>query len=102
MHCSNRFRTARCHLQSGEVKTQNGLAVTPTQMLEMAEAGIPINSINADSFYDDGKRTLDFEPTLDRQRGVDIGDLWENEQDIKYKTRKLYKMKGVVNANTSE
>lgn len=92
---SSSLRTARCHLLPGEIKTQPGLAVTPSEMLEMAEAGIPINSINAESFYDDGRRSLDVEPPIDRRRGVDIGDLWENDMEIRKKMRKLYKMKGV-------
>lgn len=98
---STSFRPARCHLQDGEVCTQPGLAVTPSEMLEMAEAGIPINSVNAESFYDDGRRSAGVEPPIDRRRGVDIGDIWENDMDIRKKMRKLHQMKGEENGSAS-
>lgn len=88
------LRTCKCVRRGDDIAPQNGLAVTPSQMLEMAEAGIPISSVTAESLYDDGKRTLDFEPPLDRIRGVDLCDLWENDQDIRHKMRKLHQMKG--------
>lgn len=85
-------RVAVCKRHSGEVVTQPGLALTPAKMLQMAQDGVPISSINAESFYDDGQRTPPDVPTLDRQRGVDLGDLWENNMDIRKKMRKLKSM----------
>lgn len=85
-------RFASIHREKGDLPVQTGLAVTPAQMLEMAQQGIPISSVNAEYMYDDGQRTVDFVPPLERQRRVEIGDLWENEMDIRKKTRKLYQM----------
>lgn len=75
-----------------ELPVQSGLAVTPAQMLEMASQGIPISSVGAEFMYDDGQRTVDFEPPLERQRRVEIGDLWESQMDIRKKARKLHQM----------
>lgn len=80
---------ARSFRQAGEMIVQNGLAVTPSQMLEMAQAGIPISSVNADFMYRDGDRKPPESPTMDMLRGVDIGDLWENMMETRRKMRKL-------------
>lgn len=85
-------RLAKCRRSAGETIVQSGLAVTPAQMLEMAQAGIPISSVNADHMYRDGYRDPGDVPTLDMQRGVDIGDLWENHMSLREKMRKLRKM----------
>lgn len=87
-------RMAKALRHGDDVFVQNGLAVTPSQMLEMAADGVPISSVNAEFMYDDGQRTPPDVPVLDRQRGVDLGDLWEHQQDIRYKMKKLYNMKG--------
>lgn len=81
---------ANCKRHGDDLPVQSGLAVTPRQMMEMAEQGIPISSVNAEFMYDDGTRTLAFEPPLERQRRVELGDLWENEMDTRKKTKKLY------------
>lgn len=86
--------------KSDELPVQRGLAVTPAQMLEMAQEGIPISSQGAEYMYDDGQRTVDFTPPLERQRRVEIGDLWENQMDIRKKTRKLYQMQSAESDKT--
>lgn len=91
---NSRFASVRREI--GELPVQTGLAVTPAQMLEMAQQGIPISSVNAEYMYDDGQRTVDFVPPLERQRRIEIGDLWENEMDIRKKTRKLYQMESEI------
>lgn len=83
-------RFANCHRKPDELPVQRGLAVTPRQMMEMAEQGIPISSVNAEWMYDDGMRNLEFEPPMERQRRVELGDLWETQQDVKKKTKKLF------------
>ena len=63
-----------------------GLAVTPAQMLEMTEAGVAISAFGLD--YDEG--SLDtFAATaqvpLERIRGIDVVDVWEAQQNARYK-----------------
>lgn len=91
-YSSDVSRMAHPKRQADELPVQRGLAVTPAQMLVMAQEGIPISSQGAEYMYDDGQRTVDFVPPLERQRRVEIGDLWENQMDIRKKARKLYQM----------
>lgn len=67
---------------------QSHLAMTPAEMLELQQKGVPISSQTVGATYDDGYRTLDFEPPLDQQRGIDIADLWETAQDVRKKVAK--------------
>lgn len=94
-------RLAVAERHGDDTFVQNGLAVTPSQMLEMASEGVPISSVNAEFMYDDGQRTPPDVPVLDRQRGVDLGDLWENQQDIRHKMKKLHKMKGAEDGSAA-
>lgn len=95
---SNRF--AHPKRRPDELPVQRGLAVTPAQMLEMAQAGIPISSVSAEFMYDDGQRTVAFEPPMERMRRVEIGDLWENQMDIRKKTRKLYHTESISDSKS--
>lgn len=58
------------------VHVQDGLSVTPAQMHEMTQHGIPISSQMSDSmFYDgDSKPLTDIDPLM--RRGVDAVDAW--------------------------
>lgn len=81
---------ASCKRESFEQDVISGLAITPARMQALTRDGVPINTqANAMSF-DDGYRTLDFEPPADLQRGVDIAELWEQGRDIKDKMKKYY------------
>ena len=51
-----------------EDKTIPNLALTPAQMLDMAEHGIPISNGNLAQLYDDGTVNPSWEIDLDRQR----------------------------------
>lgn len=64
---------------------QSGLGVTPAQMLEMTNRGIPISPANLGLVYQQGVGNLDFQPPLEYQRGIDMGQLWEAQQDSKRK-----------------
>lgn len=73
-----RFPYAHKHVQSG-------LSVTPSEMLQLAQQGIPISSHFDDSKFDDGDTkslgTIDFI----HQRGLDIVDVWEHQKDSRKK-----------------
>lgn len=66
---------------------QNGLAVTPSQMLDLTNRGVPITPANLGLQYIDGVSQSDFSVGMEYQRGVDIGDMWEHRQDMRKKMR---------------
>lgn len=70
-----------------EDKVQNGLAITPSKMQEMALRGIPVSTSNLGLGYEDGYSELDFTPPAEHQRGVDMSDLWELRQSSKKRLR---------------
>ena len=74
---------AACCRLDYEQAVQNGLSVTPVDMLELAKRGIPISSPNSNLLYDEGYKELEFTPTLDHIRGVDIADLWQHKMNMK-------------------
>lgn len=74
-----------------EDKTIPNLALTPSQMLDMAEHGIPISNGNLSQLYDDGTVNPSWDIDLDRQRGVDVNQMWEHNQEIKSRFKKAYK-----------
>lgn len=73
----------------GEQSVENGLAMTPAQMYDMAKRGLPITTQNLGITYDEGVSSLDFTPPLEHRRGIDFGDLYEARHDAKAKLRKL-------------
>lgn len=73
---------------TGEQDVQNGLAMTPSQMFDMAQRGLPITTQNLGVTYDEGYSNLDFTPPAEFRRGVDLGDLYEMRMDAKSKLRK--------------
>lgn len=84
---NRKTRFSYCKRHSFESDVQNGLAVTPAKMLQMAEHGIPITAQLSGAVYDEGVSNLDFTPPLECTRGVDIGDLWEARENLKSKVR---------------
>lgn len=82
-------KVATCKRASHEIRVKNGLAVTPSEMMKLAERGIPVS---AQSFgvFNDGESNPSWDIPLDRQRGVDAATLWQNEKDIKQKLRQAH------------
>lgn len=78
---------AHAHRREDETEVQNGLAMTPAQMYDMAMKGLPISTQNLGITYDEGYSNLDFTPPLEYQRGIDLGDLYEARMDAKQKLR---------------
>lgn len=72
------------------VKTKNGLAVSPSTAMAMAERGIPISAQMSSDFYD-GDDNPSWELPLERSRGIDPSDLWQMQQDSRSKIRKAVK-----------
>lgn len=74
---------AICKRSDVDLPVQNGLAYTPSKMLELAKQGIPISAqaISDDHFFEGD---TDYSPHVDiqYQRGIDINDLWNEQQRI--------------------
>lgn len=79
-----------------EEQVQSGLALTPSEMMEMANKGVPITPQNFDGLqYDEGYSKLDFDVPIEYRRGIDIGDCWEAEMDAKARLKSA-KDKGLL------
>lgn len=72
-----------------EEYVQTGLAVTPSEMLQMAQSGVPISSQMADNLFYDGDTSMAVELDPLDQRGLDIVDVWNMQHDARKKIRKV-------------
>lgn len=69
-----------------EQVVQNGLAVSPGNMLELTKQGLSISSQNQSQLYvDEGDFGIDV--PLEFQRGMDMADLWNARADVREKVR---------------
>lgn len=75
---------ANCKRRRGETPVQNGLAVSPADVLKMAEAGIPA-SAQMNSRMIDGHSGSDWNVPLEERRGVDIAAMWQESRNIRKK-----------------
>lgn len=95
MKIRNRFEYSAkscksCQRKENELPVYGNLVVTPSQMLNMAEKGIPISSQNTAFQPSDGESNPSFDIPLDRLRGVDPALMWESSQIIKQKARSAH------------
>lgn len=103
-HFSNNrtVRFASCKRHELEQDVVSGLAITPARMQSLTRDGVPINSQANAASYDDGYRTLEYEPPSELRRGVDMAELWEQGRDIKDRLKKYYhKMRPLDSAVTA-
>lgn len=63
------------------------LAVTPAEMMKLAEKGLPISGQNLSYLPSDGEPSPSWDLPLDQIRGIDPATLWENSQIIKERAR---------------
>lgn len=70
-----------------DLKVQGGLALTPSQMQNMSERGVPVSSQNLEGVYFDGDTRPSWDIPLDSQRGVDVATMWQRRKDIQAKLR---------------
>lgn len=56
-------------------------------MARMAERGLPVNNLNNQKVYYDGSPDATYHIGDERKRGVDVADLWENQQKLREKAR---------------
>lgn len=62
---------------------QHGLAYTPAKMKELSDKGIPVSTMTVDDMFFDGDFNTDFNVPIEEQRGLDMSEAWEAEQDAK-------------------
>lgn len=80
------YKFCTCKRSINETPVQPiSVVMTPQQALDMTAEGIPVSAqmANADLFYD-GDDNSDFIP-LDRRRGVDIADMYNEQRNIEEK-----------------
>ena len=78
------YRFAECKRKQGELPVQAGLAYTSSEMFDLWKQGVPISNDNM------GTPTFETDKTvwIERQRGVDIADVWQAEQTAKVRLKR--------------
>lgn len=82
-----------------ETEPKSGLAYTPSDMARMHAAGMPVNSANLINSFCDGDKNPSFELPIERQRGVDIAEVWEASLTAK---KKIDNFSKVVKSKTKK
>lgn len=73
-------------------KVQGGLSITPTQMSQLAERGVPISTqVLGAEYFDDGDSTPISDVPFPLRRGVDISDVYEYQQRSREKVNNYVK-----------
>lgn len=85
--------------QVGEQIVQNGLALTPADVLRSAESGVPVASLMQASNFSDGHLGSDWNLDLSDRRGIDIGHLYQEQMEARSKMRKAHQQGKVVESN---
>ncbi|UCS96033.1 MAG: hypothetical protein [Microviridae sp.] len=63
-----------------DIRTEEGLSMTPQQMLECQQKGLAVASFNSE-FLNQGSENVRFDDLLaEDTRGVDPAELWEIQQ----------------------
>ena len=76
-----------CRSCANDMVVREGLAYSPADMARLTERGMPVNGLNTGKAFIDGEENPDFAVSSDRQRFVDISDLWEEHQAIRERAR---------------
>lgn len=74
-----------------EPVVRNGLAYSPADMARLTERGMPVNGLAAQKAFFDGEENPSFFITSDRERHVDVCDLWEQHMQLRDKAREANK-----------
>lgn len=84
---ANKTRTTNIE----QVKVQDGLATTPTEMYQATQMGIPISSqlLSESNFCDGEVSPLTDVPFMFR-RGVDVGDIIAYQESSQSKVKEVY------------
>lgn len=75
-------KPCRTRSLSTDQKVQSGLALTPAQIMQMSERGIPVTTQNLDGMFFDGETRPSWDIPLDQQRGIDVATMWQRRKDL--------------------
>lgn len=85
------------YVQKEKNRVKSHLSITPAQMDKAREQGVPItpNNVNPD-LIEDGTTNPQFEIELERQRGIDIAELWQNAESSRKKINSFQKKQSLT------
>lgn len=91
------------YIQKDKNPVKSHLAITPAQMDRAREQGIPITPSNVNpDLVQDGSTNPQFEIELERQRGIDIAELWQNAESSRKKLNSFKKSQANKQSQTSK
>ena len=79
---------AVCERCDTDSVVRDGLAYSPADMARMTERGMPVNSLAGSKVFYDGEENPSFFVGAERERFVDVADLWEQHVILRDKARK--------------
>lgn len=82
-----KIRPYRVRRSENDIPVNGKLALTPSKMMALAEKGIPISSQNLGNQYFEGEVNPSWDVPLDRQRGVDVNDMWNHNENVRKKLK---------------
>lgn len=91
MIVKHKFRSSVCRRHDDEPVVQNGLTVTPSEMLDLTRQGMSITSMNLRLLEAVDPADKDFYVPLQYRRGIDIADISEHSQEVRQKLKKAMK-----------
>lgn len=94
-HFNRTPKFAKCVYGDQDKKVAPNLVNTPSQMYSLAKQGKPVQSLllPAEQFNDGTPFIKGFDIPMDRQRSVDVNDMWNAQKDIKSKIHTQYSSK---------
>ena len=73
---------ASCKRKDSETPVRNGLAVTPSQVLKMSEAGLPV-SAQLQYQMVEGHTGSDWNLGIEERRGIDMAQVWQESKSAR-------------------
>lgn len=91
-----KFIPTKCRRSKEDIPVQNGLSLTPTEMMRMAQKGVPISAQNEQNFFD-GVDNPPWDVAPEKMRGVDPSDLWQLQKTSRKKVTCAKRIKSESN-----
>ena len=87
---SNPRRFAVIPEPAPEDRVKSGLALTPSQIYELQQKGLPISNQTAGMVFDEGTYKCDWHVLPEYRRGVDPADMYEQEMETRRKAKTVF------------
>lgn len=84
------YKFAECKRKKGELAVKAGLAYTSSEMFELWKQGVPISNDNMGTPIFESDKTV-WNIPIERQRSVDIADVWQAQQTAKRRMKQAGK-----------